>query len=157
MFPPETMHTTLPVPAFPANAPATPAAEGDDDRIDIRQVLEHLEADGPVARHHRFVAERVHEEAIDALALVRAERVEPLVVRHGNDRAAEALDRLDLRRGSAIGYDDRARDAQPTSVPRDTLRHVPGARGPHAPRELLARDLRHLVARAADLERADRL
>src|SRR5262249_40776698 len=83
-----------------------------DDRVDVGQVLEDLEGDRAVAGHDVVVAERMHEETLDTCALVRAERVEPLVVRHRDDRAAETLDRGDLRPRRTLGYDDGALDPE---------------------------------------------
>src|SRR5205814_3717479 len=125
--------------------------------IRLGEVLEDLEPDRAVARHHRVVAERMHEETFDALPPARAERVEPLVVRYRDDVGAESLDRRQLRRGRAVGDDDGAPDAEPPRVPRDALSHVAGARGPHPIRELLGGGDGHAIARTTDLERADGL
>src|SRR5438132_1272740 len=126
MFPPETTHTTFPRPARPAVAAATEAAEG------------------------------VHEGTLAARAAPGPERVEPLVVRHRDDAPAEPLDRGDLRGGCALWHDDGARDPEPLRVPGHALSHVARAGGPHALRQLVLRGERHAIARAADLERADR-
>src|SRR5438105_7827143 len=135
----------------------TSTTERHDDRVDLRQILEDLEPDGAVAGHDRGVAEGVHEQAVDAVATMGAERVEPLVVRHRNDLASHALHGRELRGRSALRYHDGAGDAEAVRVPGDALRHVARARGPDTARELRARRERHGVARAADLEGADRL
>ena len=41
----------------------TASAAGDDDGVDLRDVLEDLEPDGPGARDHDGIVERVHEHA----------------------------------------------------------------------------------------------
>ena len=88
---------------------------------------------------HALIAEGVDEQPFDPFPLVRAERVEPFVVRHGHDPSAEAFHGRELRRGRALGDDDRARDPEPPRVPRDALGHVPGTRGPDALRKIRLR------------------
>jgi hypothetical protein len=55
-------------------------AVGDDHRVDVREVIDQLEADRPVPGHHALVLDRVHEEALDALVPRLLDRPPPVLV-----------------------------------------------------------------------------
>jgi hypothetical protein len=82
---------------MPAEQPA--AAERRDDRVDVGQILEDLEARRGVAGDEAVVVERVHEMPAHAIRGVRLHRPPALVVGGANDRGAEPLDGADLRVG----------------------------------------------------------
>ncbi len=56
------------------------AAERRDDRIDIRQVFENLQARRPIAGDEAIVVERMHEVAVHARRAVRLDRLPAFVV-----------------------------------------------------------------------------
>src|SRR5262245_37878184 len=128
-----------------------------DDRVDLGQVLEDLERDRAISGHDRVVAEGVHVKAVEALKRTRAEDLVPLVERDRDHVGTQAPDRRDLGLGSRVRKDHGAVHPEPLRPPRDALRHVSGARGPHAVLELFGRGEQERVARAAQLEGADRL
>ena len=103
----------------------------------------------------------MHEEALDALAeialLVGVDRGPPLLPRHADDPAAEALDRGELRLRGVVGDDDRGRHAKLAGHPGDALRHVSGARGDEPVRERVGRRVQDGVRGSAELERGDGL
>jgi hypothetical protein len=128
-----------------------------DDGVGVAQVLEDLERDCPVARHHGVVAEGVDVEPVEPFEGPRPKDLVPLVERDLDHLAAQAPDRLDLGLRSRVRKDDRAADAELAGPPGDALRHVSRARRPNAALELLWRGEEERVPRAAQLERADRL
>ena len=93
-------------------------------------------------------------------ALLQRERVRMRIavrVAVQHDRRAARLDRrdLDVRRGHR--HHDRRGAAEPLRRERDALRVIAGGRRDDAARALGGRQMRHLVVRAAQLEREHRL
>jgi hypothetical protein len=134
------------------------AADRDDEGVDRRLLGEHLERDGALAGDDREVVERMDDrraalggepEAVDAGVL------EGVALEH--DLGAEAARVLDLDARREARHHDRRRDAHPLGVVRDRLRVVARRDGEHATGALGRRQLRHLVERAALLERCREL
>src|SRR5581483_4749541 len=139
----------------PRHEPAS--AEGDDHRIHIGQVLEDLEADRAVARHHRLVLHRVDERSRRPVEARLLERLPPALERHLDRPAAQPLDRRHLRLRRVLGDDDRRPHARLAGRPGNPLCHVARARGDDARADRLRSRRTHRVDGAPDLERADRL
>ena len=99
------------------------------------ELLAELEADRAVAGHHRRIRDRVDEQALDAACRGRASSATRPRAARGS-RAAETLDRVELRARRRLGRDDRRGHARLARGPRDALRHVAGARRDDAACEL---------------------
>ena len=135
------------------------AADGDEDRVDRPLALaQDLHADRALPGDDVRVVVRMDERRAGLLL----QRLRVLVrVRIGvavqDDVAAARLDRgdLDVRRGHR--HHDRRAARQPLRGERHALRVVARGRGDHALRALGGRQVRHLVVRAAQLEREHRL
>ena len=131
------------------------AADRDDDGPDVRQLLDQLEADRPLARDHPLVLEGVHERRSARLRVCA--RVLLRVVEHlaaELDPGAVVLRRLDLRDRCVLRHEDRRVDPALARSPRHGLRVIARADGDDARRTLLVGKRRDAVDRAADLERA---
>jgi len=139
-------------------AAQTAAAEWNENGIHIGQVLEDLEPDRAVAGHHIDIADRMDERSrLQWRVSVLDENVPPLVVRQRDRFRSQALDRLELGVRRAIGHDDGASNSESPRIPRDTLRHVPGAGCVHARLQRAGIEHRYRIGGAANLERSDRL
>jgi hypothetical protein len=123
----------------------------------VGQVLQDLESDRPVSRHHGGIGDGMDEEAIETGIAMLDENPPPFVEWNANHPAAQPLDGGDLRGRGVLGHHDRAGDAHAPRVPGDALGHVSRARRVHAVPERLTRREPQRVRRAADLERADGL
>ncbi len=141
--------------AIPTVRPAAP--ERDDDGVDVGEVLENLEPDRSVARHHRLVLDRVHEQPLDAGHRRGDDRLPPLVVGHLDHPATEALDCVELGLWGVVGDGDRRRQPELSRHPGDALGHVARAGGDQPAAPCLRVRAADRVARPADLERADGL
>src|SRR5438876_2099456 len=141
------------------NARAQPtAAERDDDRVGIGQVLEDLQPDRAVPRHHRRIRERMDERPPFERRVRPADADLPdLVPRELNDRRPEPPDRGELRRRRGVRDDRGARDSEPSRMPREGLGHVAGAAREHAVTSLFRRQEGDRIACTPDLERPGRL
>ena len=64
----------------PGEEPA--AAEGHEHGVDVGEVLDELEPDRAVPRHHPLVLDRVDEEPVDALEAGLDDRLPPALERH---------------------------------------------------------------------------
>ena len=93
----------------------------------------------------------VSARSLRELEPARARVLEGVAVEH--DLGAEAARALDLDRRREARHHDRRRDAHALGVVRDRLRVVAGRDREHAVRALVGGELRHLVERAALLER----
>ena len=133
------------------------ASPGNQDGVDLRQVLQQLETDGAVAGHHTIVVEGVNEHGIDTRIASIAEGLPPAVERHLDDTATEALDRLHLGVGRVIGRDHGTGNAQPARVPGGALGHVAGAGNKDAFGQLRLRHPAHRIGGTPNLERSDGL
>jgi hypothetical protein len=132
-------------------------APRDDDRVELRCVLHDLETDRAVPRHHRFVARRVDEEPVHAVATVVDHGLPPLLVRDRHKLRPERLDPVELRARCTVGDDHARRHTGLARSPGDALRHVPGARRDDARLQFRGRCRPDRGQCAAELEAADRL
>ena len=134
------------------------AADGDDDRLEVRVLLEELEADRPLAGDDEVVVEGVDEHLVlGGLDLLRAvERfVEVRAVE--DDAGAVAPGAGDLHQRRGLRHHDGGVNAEPLRVIGDRLRVVPGARANDAAAALFAGERHELIAGAALLEGARHL
>ena len=83
------------------------------------------------------IVEGMHEESVEAGIGVLDEHPPPAVERHLDVPRAEALDGVELGAGRGVRDDDGAGHAEAPRREGHTLRHVAGARGVHAAREIL--------------------
>ena len=74
-----------------------------------------------------------------------------------HDLGAEGADGVDLERGRGHRHDDQRPAAELARGERDALGMVAGRGADHAARQLLRREVRHLVVGAAQLEAEHRL
>ncbi len=136
---------------------SAPAADGDDDHVDRRLVLEQLERRGRDASDQVRLVARVDVAVAvlgSELRAVLARLVEVASVR--DDLRAERLHRRELHRIHALGHaDDRAHAEQPRGV-RDRLAVIAGRGRDHPSAALVAGELSHEVDAATHLERPDR-
>ena len=135
----------------PGDQPAAPA--GDEDRLDLRRVLEQLQPHGARAGDHDRVVERMDERAAgrrDHLRqpLERARGVDGLEV----DGGAVAPRRGDLRLARALPHHDEGVEALRSRAPGQCGRVVPGRDPDHAALPLGRRQRCKPVEHAADLE-----
>ena len=134
------------------------AADGDDEGVDLRLLRQHLEADRALAGDDRRVVEGMHQRVAalgDELHAGDAGVFESVALEH--DLGAEAARVLHLYRRGEARHDDGRGDAHAFSVIGDGLRMVAGRDREDALGSLLERELRHLVERAAFLERGGEL
>ena len=87
----------------------------------------------------------------------RAENAEPLVDRHRDDARAQTLDRRELRLGGRVGHHDGGRDAPGRCAYHATPWAMFPALAVHTPLATSSSASDSMRARAADLERSDRL
>src|SRR5207247_8666334 len=124
-------------------------------RGDVREVLEDLKPDRPVARDHPELAERMDEHHVLQWLVEAGDADLPdFVPGKLHDLRAEAPDsrQLGLRRG--VGHDDGAGNAEAPRMPREGLRHVPRAARVHASFPVGRGEEGDRVSGAADLERS---
>ncbi len=135
------------------------AADRDEDRVDRPLPLaQDLHSDRSLARDHVRVVVRMDECRPRALLQQERTRVRVAVrVAVQHDRRAAGLHRGDLDVRSGHRHHDRRGAAEPLRRERDALRMVARRRGDDAARALGRREMRHLVVRAAQLEREHRL
>ncbi len=129
------------------------AANGHDDRVDVRDLFEDLEADGALARNDVFVVERVDEGVAFGVAQFEGFIVS-VVVDPGNeaDVGAVFLGGFDLGDGSVVRQADEALRAGLRRGKGHTLGMVAGGAGDDAPGLLFVGKLGDLVGGTADLE-----
>jgi hypothetical protein len=134
------------------------AADGDDQGVDLGLLGEHLERDRALAGDHRQVVERMDDGVAALLGELQAGDARVLEgVADEDDLGAEAARVLDLHARGEARHDDRRRDAHALRVVGDGLRVVAGRDREHALGALGGSELRHLVERAALLERGGEL
>ena len=116
------------------------AADGHDDRGDVRPLLDHLEADRALAGGRACVLERVDEDR-SGLALERLRRLDRVVVRLAGfaDVDREALELADLRSRRGARDEERRRAARRRAVPPRTRRRGRGCRQTRRRRPAAAR------------------
>ncbi|CAJ6855767.1 DEAD/DEAH box helicase [Burkholderia pseudomallei] len=138
------------------------AADRHEDRVNRPLMLaQDLHRDRALARDHVRIVERMDErEAALGLHLHRVRvRVAVRFARldHLDGRSAVRAHRVDLHLRRRHRHDDHRLHVHPRGRERDALRMVARRRGDHPARERVGRDVRHLVVRAAQLEREHRL
>ena len=134
------------------------AADRDDHRLDLRQLLGELEPDRALTGDHLFVEVGVDERRarpLDVLARGRQRFLEPLAAHL--DAGAVAPGRVDLGHRRVLGNEDRRRDARLARRPGDGLPVVAGACRDDARGTLGVGEAPDLVDRAADFEGAGAL
>src|SRR6185369_4585756 len=132
------------------------AADGDDDDVDVGEVLEDLEADGALAGDDVGVVvgrDEGHgpfgdELPGDGLACGLGDE---------DDLGAVAAGRFDLQRGRHVGHDDGDGDAEGPAGVGEGLAVVAGGVRDHAGAAAVEVEAVQGVRRAAELEGADRL
>ena len=135
------------------------AAHRDIDRLDrLRMLAADLDADRPLSGDDVRIVVRMDEGEAARLA----QRVRMLVrvgkrVAVQQHVAAPPLHRVDLDPRCRHRHHDNCAAAELGRRQRDALRVIARRRRDHALFELLARQMRHLVVRAADLVREHRL
>ena len=135
------------------------AADGDEDRVDGSLALaQDLHADRTLPRDDVRIIVGVHEHGARSLLQHERMRIRVAVrIAEQHRFRAPRLDGgdLDVRRGHR--HHDRRRAIELLRGERDTLRVVAGRGRDDAARALGGRQMRHLVVRAAQLEREHRL
>ena len=136
------------------NPRAQPAAsERDHDGIDVRQVLEDLQSDCPVPRHHRRIGERMNERPPLEWGIASGDADLPdLVPGELNDRRAESPDRGKLRGRRGVRHDRGAWNPESPRMPCEGLGHVARAAREHAVTPLFRSQERDGITGAPDLE-----
>ena len=131
------------------------AADRNDDRLHLGQLLDELEADRPLAGDHVEVLERMHERRAGLLHVGDCRRDRVLERRSGQLGArAVVARRLDLRHRRLRGHEDRGLDPGLARGPRDRLAVVAGTGRDDARLALGLAQRSDLVDGAANLERA---
>ena len=134
------------------------AADRHHDRFDIRKLLQHLEPDRALPGDDLIVIEGMDEGELLLLLQARGLLAGFVIVRAvQDDLRAKAARGGDLYQRRGLRHDDARANAQPRRVKGHALRVIAGARGDHAVRALLRRELQQPVQRAALLEGAGTL
>ena len=133
------------------------APDSRDDGINIRQILEDLEADRSVPGDELVIVEWVDEASRHAVRPVGFDNLPAFVVGGPDDGGAEPFDRRDLCCGRRLHHHHRTRQAGDARRQGDALRRIPGAHRPDTFAGLGRIELPDDVVRPADLERSDRL
>ena len=133
----------------------TAAADCREDGVDRRLVLaQDLHADRAVAGDHVGIVEGVDEgEFLLALQFQRVVVGVGVAVAEQHDFGATSAHRVDLQLRRGDRHHDHGPAAHAPGRQRDPLGMVAGRRRDHPARQLLGRQMRHLVVGAAQLER----
>ena len=105
----------------------------DEDCIHIDEILEDLESDGAVAGHDSPIGERMDKKSVHSGCSVIDQHLPPFIERHLDYLASEPLDRVGFRFRRMVRNNDATVDSEFARAPRNSLRHVAGARGIDAP------------------------
>ena len=119
-----------------AHQPA--AANGGDQRVEPRRILQHLARDRALARDHVHIVERGDEcqaELSDKISGVRGGIVEGVTDQHHGRAVLFGL--AHLHRWREARHDDGRRDAEAARVIGNALRVIARARGDNAARALV--------------------
>ena len=140
-----------------ADEPST--ADRDEDGVDrLAQLAQNLHCDGPLAGNHVGIVVGMHERELAAACDLHRLGVRLVVgVALEHDRRSECLDRVDLDLGRRHRHHDRGARTQLLGRKRDPLRMVSRRCGDHTVPKRSRGESRHLVVRAAELEREDGL
>ena len=131
------------------------AADGHEDHVHIRQLLQNLQADGALAGHDAVIVEGMDEG--EALLVPQAHGLSVGIVVHAGDEdhvRAIAAGGLDLGKGRALRDAYRGLDAHIAGGEGHALGVVAGGAGDDAALLLLVGKGGDLVVRAPELERA---
>ena len=131
------------------------AADGHEDHIHVRQLLQDLQADGALSGHNAVIVEGVDER--QSLLVPQAHRLGIGVVVHAGYQyhvGAVAAGGLDLGDGRALRDADGGLDAHVPGGESHALGVIAGGAGDDAPFLLLVGEGGDLVVRAPQLERA---
>ena len=126
------------------------AADRDDDRVEVRRVLEHLEAERARAGDHLRIVEGVDEDVAvleRQLARLGEGIVDDLAVKH--DLGAVPAVWVTFTVGVDFRHHDDRRNPEPLCVIGDRLRVIAGRRGDDSALALFGRQLQQFVERAA--------
>ncbi len=130
------------------------ATDGDDDRLEIRHLLHHFEANGSLPCDHGRVIEGVQEGHAQRLSPAHGLGASFVVIGSVQDHLraeAPGSGHLDQRRHQ--GHHDLGPNAALGGMVSHRLRVVPGAGGDHAAALFLFAQCQDLVQRAAFLKR----
>ena len=133
------------------------AADWRDHGVNVRQVVDDLQADRPVAADEAIVVEGMDELALHPIGLVALDGAPAFLVRHLDDPGAEPLDGAKLGGRRRVHHEHAGRAAGLSRRQGHALGRIPGAHRPDAAGPLRRREVADGVVGAADLERADRL
>src|SRR5262249_43065948 len=131
------------------------ARDGDDERVQVRHVLEELRRAGSGSRHDELVVERRNEDRIPfAPDLLRDVLAALCLAVVQDDLGTVAARRVDLGLRRVRRHDDGRADAEESRYESDGLAVVPGREGDDGLDVPLLGLRLDLVVRAAELERA---
>jgi len=134
------------------------AADGDEHRVEVRQLLQQLDRDGALAGDHVAVLEGVDERgAALRLGLHRLQEGFVVAAPRRNHPCAQALDGLHLQLVGVLWHVDRRRDLEDRGRVSDALAVIAGAGGDHPGGALPGQHTHQLVEGAPHLEGAGRL
>ena len=134
------------------------AADRDDQRVELRHRLEHLQPDRALPRNDQRIVVGMDEDHAAGFAVTSRERSRLLQRRAGNDHLGAVMPGvLDLHHRRAHRHHDGGGNAEPLGVIGDALRVVARRHGDDAARTLLRRQRREPVQRATLLERGREL
>ncbi len=122
------------------------AADGDEDDVQVRAVLQHLGGESPLPGHHFEIVEGVHQDEVELAADgggMLAGLIVALTVQH--HLGAELAGMLDLHCRRRLGHDDGHRHPQPMAVIGQGLGVVAGRGGDHPALALLLGQSEQLV------------
>ena len=129
------------------------AADGGDDHVNVRQLLQDLQTDGALTGHNAVVIERMNKGI--ALLIPQTDRLGIGVVVHAGHQhhlRAVAAGGLDLGQRCALGDTDDGVDPHVPGGIRHALGVVSGTAGDDTPALLLIAEGSDLVIRATQLE-----
>ena len=125
-----------------------------ENGFDLRKVLQDLEAEAPVTRHHVAVRPGMNEGVRLVLPAFLAEVAEHLGHRNQHRLPAVGADRVDLGRGGGLRHQAPSAHSEVPRRPGEGLRGVARAHGRHPPTAYVLGERCHRVEDTAELERA---
>jgi hypothetical protein len=133
--------------------PCAATAHRQDQRIDLRRILQHFQRDGALTGYDQGIVERMDEGQPFLHTQPRRKmlRFRQHIAMHDHPRP-EILRMLNFGKGRAFGHDDGGRDAQSLRMIGDALRMIAGGHGDDAAPPFIVRQAEQAVKRAAFLE-----